>query len=155
MATTREIDTFLNWIKANHPVDAFRSFDQLKFGLGASVRILYESAEPMTAGELSERLCVSTARVAVLIRNLEEKDLIRKYTDPEDRRKTLLVLTDQARETEAEADKRMRQRLGEVIDRIGMETLIQFFLIQTELSKAMQELVVPVIEETEKELFKS
>lgn len=45
--------------------------------------------------DLSERMNVSSARVAAMLNNLEAKGFLRRATDPEDRRRVLIDLTDE------------------------------------------------------------
>lgn len=48
--------------------------------------------------ELSEKLSVSTARIASLLNHMEEKNLIRRSSDPDDCRQIIVQLTDPGRE---------------------------------------------------------
>ena len=47
----------------------FAAIDAANAGLGAVLRLLYLADQPVTAGTISEKLHVSTARVAVLLKN--------------------------------------------------------------------------------------
>lgn len=47
--------------------------------------------------ELSEKMAVSTARIASLLNHMEEKKLIRRYTDQNDSRQVIVVLTEEGR----------------------------------------------------------
>lgn len=64
-----------------------------------------------TAGELSEKLNVTTARVAKILNSLEAKGYIKRTEDNQDKRKTLVVIT-QNGETLAKKAKK------EVIDKL-------------------------------------
>ena len=48
---------------------------------------------PVHPKELSEKLSVSTARIATLLNHMEEKHLVVRETDPEDSRQVLVRLT--------------------------------------------------------------
>lgn len=64
-----------------------------------------------TAGELSEKLNVTTARAAKILNSLEAKGYIKRTEDNQDKRKTLVVIT-QNGETLAKKAKK------EVIDKL-------------------------------------
>ena len=54
---------------------------------------LYNRNEGIHPKELSEKLSVSTARIASLLNHMEEKHLVVRETDPEDSRQVLVRLT--------------------------------------------------------------
>ena len=49
-----------------------------------------EQKNEVNAGDISSFLNVSTARIAVLLKNLEKKDLIKKSSSQTDKRKTIV-----------------------------------------------------------------
>lgn len=54
---------------------------------------LYHFAKPMYPGELTERMSLSTGRIANILRALEQSGLIARETDGEDRRRVVVTLT--------------------------------------------------------------
>ncbi len=62
-------------------------------GMYYVLRILYESSSELTAGEISEKFQVSTARTAVMLSSLEKKGYIQKAKAKDDGRKTIVRLT--------------------------------------------------------------
>ena len=72
MATPEQIASILSQLVALHPADCFKPIDAANAGLGAVLRLLYLADQPVTAGTISEKLHVSTARVAVLLKKLVE-----------------------------------------------------------------------------------
>lgn len=54
---------------------------------------LYNREDGIHPKELSEKLSVSTARIASLLNHMEEKHLVVRETDPEDSRQVLVRLT--------------------------------------------------------------
>ena len=75
MATPEQIASILSQLVALHPADCFKPIDTANAGLGAVLRLLYLADQPVTAGTISEKLHVSTARVAVLLKKLVAKGL--------------------------------------------------------------------------------
>ena len=70
MATPEQVASILSQLVALHPADCFKPIDAANAGLGAVLRLLYLADQPVTAGTISEKLHVSTARVAVLLKKL-------------------------------------------------------------------------------------
>lgn len=62
-------------------------------GMYYVLKILSESACELTAGEISERFQVSTARTAVMLSTLEKKGYIEKAKAKDDGRKTIVKIT--------------------------------------------------------------
>ena len=93
MATQEQIASILSQLVALHPADCFKPIDAANAGLGAVLRLLYLDDQPVTAGTIREKLHVSTARVAVLLKKLVAKGLVTKGRDPVDARVTVVALT--------------------------------------------------------------
>lgn len=60
----------------------------------AVMRLLHESRQKMTAGEISSKLDMTTSRVAAVLGSLEKKNLLKRESDAEDRRRVLVTLTE-------------------------------------------------------------
>lgn len=59
----------------------------------AVMRLLHNSRQKMTAGELSSRLDMTTSRIAAVLGSLEKKGLLERENDEGDRRRVLVSLT--------------------------------------------------------------
>ena len=59
----------------------------------AVMRLLHNSRQKMTAGELSSRLDMTTSRIAAVLGSLEKKGLLERENDAVDRRCVLVSLT--------------------------------------------------------------
>ena len=60
--------------------------------------ILEGAGEPLTARSIAERLLVSSASTTSLLDTLERRGLVERTAHPRDRRKTLVNLSDEARD---------------------------------------------------------
>ena len=107
--------------------------DEVQVGIGAVLRLLYDSDEAVTAGKISEELEVSTARVAVLIRKMVSKGLITKEQDTRDARVTIVRLTDFGRQAFEETRDDIYRKTGMVIDTVGEDRLIEFISVAEEI----------------------
>lgn len=87
--------------------ELMRSFDQRKKappheeisqtmrGEMAVLRLLAQEGTPMTAGDLSRKLRMTTSRIAAVLGSLEKKGMILRQADERDKRRVQVVLTDQ------------------------------------------------------------
>ena len=85
--------------------------------------------------ELSRELSVSTARIAAMLRDMEEKGWIVRREDAEDNRHTLVLLTDEGRE---EILRRREQTLSELagaLEKLGREDAEELLRLLTRLNE--------------------
>ena len=80
MATQEDIERLFALFCEAHPQDSLREMDKTSAGQGAVLRYLASVEEPVTSGQIAQALGGSTARMAVLLKKLEAKGLIRQYT---------------------------------------------------------------------------
>lgn len=64
MATQAEIELLLNQLKKAPPSGGFKNIDKSTAGIHAVLQYLYEAQGVVTAGNISEKMGISTARVA-------------------------------------------------------------------------------------------
>lgn len=135
MATKEQINyVFTNMIQSQ-PVEFLRLINGAKAGIGYVLKILNETDRPVTAGEISDKMNVSTARVAVLLRKMVNKNFITKETDKFDARITIVRLTDFGRQTANAMQSEMQQHLSIVIDSMGMDKINQFLALSNEIKE--------------------
>lgn len=65
----------------------------LEFCGEKAILVFLEQKKEVSAGDISNFLNVSTARIAVVLKKLVKKDLIKKTTSQTDKRKTIVCLT--------------------------------------------------------------
>lgn len=82
-----------------------------------------------SAGELSEKLNVSTARIASILNSLESKEFIRRKVDDLDKRKTLVVITKKGRNLAISTKKEIIDMLLKVIDEVGYDDINEYVRI--------------------------
>lgn len=99
---------------------------------------LEETKGKVIAGDLAKKLDVSTARIAILIKKMESRGLIRTYHLPEDARKTVIEITETGK-AQVDAMKEevivMMERLIEVV---GVEDIEEFIRISMKIKKAIE-----------------
>lgn len=133
MATDIQIKTVLRRLEQAHPAHFFRCVDEVQAGIGAALRLIYESEEPVTAGRISDELGVSTARVAVLIKKMAAKGLVTREQGEKDARVTIVRLTESGIIIVEEIRDNIYRQIGKVIDTVGEERLAEFISIAEEI----------------------
>ena len=139
MATKEQIESVLEKLEKSHPVDFFKKVNEIQMGIGAVLRLLYESNEVVTAGKISDVLNISTARVAVLLKKMVVKGLITKEQSITDARVTVVKLTEVGEETVFKMRDEMFEQMGRVIDAIGEERILEFLAISSEIRTIAKE----------------
>ncbi len=125
-----EKDQVVWFLKQFHdvfPPEIAEGFDKANAGIGAVMKFLYEKQEPVTAGAIAEELGVSTARVAVILKNMENKELIRKTKDEKDRRITRVELTESGQQAISKHMQKMDKDIRKVFSEIGRDKIEDFF----------------------------
>ena len=138
MISKEETAVLLKRMAQSRPKKLFHRFDDTNAGIGCVVRYLSNVGRPVSAGEISQFMNVSTARVAVLLRKMNEKGLIVRSTDPDDARKTMISLSE---ECIRKVEKHKEYFLGffsAVIERMGKERFEQFIELSEELRDAFE-----------------
>lgn len=142
MATDEQISNILRQMMCAHPAKFYKHMDDTRAGIGAVLRLLYKAQTPVTAGTISDKLEISTARVAVLLKKMEAKGLITKEKDPIDARVTIVKLTDFGKQTIENMWQDIRSQMGQVIDEIGEDRLLEYI----EISKEIRRIVSPPVD---------
>ena len=93
--------------------------------VGVLSYLAFEKSEA-SSGELSEKLNVTTARIASILNSLENKKYIRRKGDSLDKRKTLVVITESGKELAVETKKELMDILIKVIKEIGYEDIEEY-----------------------------
>lgn len=111
----RLIMTLMSQKKPKRVVNFFESGFK---GAVVLLKILYTENRPLTAGELSTKLNVSTARIAVAITKLSELGWISKTKSSIDARQTLVELTPLGKDKLCERENELLQLVCEFLQKL-------------------------------------
>ncbi len=95
--------------------------------------------EISTPGELSDKLCVTTARIASILNSLENKGFIKRKIDELDKRKTLVTITSKGKELVLSTKNEIINKIIKVIKEIGIEELKSYTLTALKIRKVLEE----------------
>ena len=138
MATTEQIEALMEQLKKAPPAECFQNFDMSTAGIRAILKILNETDRKVSAGDLSEYMNVSTARIAVLLKKMEAKGLIEKEHDLSDGRVVVVKLSNQGKELADKFKANLYAHIGEMIDKIGMDRMLEFAAVSNEIQSLMK-----------------
>lgn len=96
--------------------------------VGVLSYLVFDKSEA-SAGELSEKLNVSTARIASILNSLESKEYVTRKIDSLDKRKTLVVITEKGRKLAISTKKEITNMLLKVIDEVGYDDINEYIRI--------------------------
>lgn len=138
MASDQQIAAVINRLNEVDPMEFARTVNATQVGLVAVLRYLYESEGVVTAGKISEFMNVSTARVAALLKKLVAKGLVTREADLLDARITIVKITNLGVSVIQKKKEEMFQQVGTVIDRVGMERMMDFIKTLEEIKTAVK-----------------
>ena len=98
-------------------------------GLYVILRIIDISETEVVAGDISNKLGISTARVAVALATLERKKWIKKHKSKVDARKTVVELTDLGKEMLIARGQELVEIIKMFLDKLKDEEVLQLMNI--------------------------
>ncbi|MBR2750299.1 MAG: MarR family transcriptional regulator [Clostridiales bacterium] len=126
MVSDQEVLALLKEFNSIKPLSFVQQIDIQSMGIGNVLGFLMCSGHEVSAGEISEYMNVSTARVAVLLKKMSDKGLITKKNDPEDGRRVLVSITEQGKEAFYEKQKEILLYGGAIVEHFGVDRIKDF-----------------------------
>ena len=111
-------------------------FNKGEFGL---LNYIYFETKEVSAGMLSEKLKVSTARIASVLNSLEAKKLIKRKIGTDDKRKVVVEITTKGKEIINKYQEEVVNKVSYIISRIGQEKAKQYFDIMLEINSIIND----------------
>lgn len=102
-------------------------------------RILHPDSPQVYVSTLVKEMHVSPPAVSRTLRGLEAKGLIAREVDPENRRNTFILLTEEGARRSTQAKERMRLLLERTARRMGEDNMKALAALLTQLVNGMQE----------------
>jgi DNA-binding MarR family transcriptional regulator len=139
-------EAFIRNAKSAGQKTVFNHFNVYSQGEHQVLFYLYKnSGEAVVPSDISRYTNTSTARIATILNNLEEKGMLTREISREDRRKILVTITDKGRK-KADAERcHFVNNIATVLERMGEERAQDF----VENFKLFLELGIDVIKENE------
>ena len=126
MASDKEVIALLQEFSSIHPLEFLQKLDVQSMGISNVLCFLMCADHEVTAGEISDYMNVSTARVAVLLKKMSDKGLIEKHADPSDARRVMVAITDSGKALFEEQQREILLYSGAVVDHFGVDKIKEF-----------------------------
>ena len=139
MVSEAEIWEILSEFNSIKPVEFLQQIDVNSMGIGKVLGFISCANREVSAGEISEYMEVSTARVAVLLKKMSDKGLIVKHSDPKDARRVLVSITEEGRKVLKEKRDEILLYSGAVIERFGKDKIEDFIQACREIKSIVEE----------------
>ena len=88
--------------------------------------------------ELSDTMCVSTARVAIAINDLSDKGFITREIDGDDRRQIIVKLTDKGREHISAQRQKFIDNIAELFAELGEHDATEYVRLHAKVAEIMR-----------------
>ncbi|MCM1507792.1 MAG: MarR family transcriptional regulator [Ruminococcus flavefaciens] len=118
--------------------DTLRKFNDDNAGISCMLKYLSDTDEPVSAGEISRFMRVSTARVSVLLKKMQEKNFIVRENCSEDARRLMISLSDEGRAECLKRREEMIELFSRIIDEVGRERMEEFISISHQMKKVVE-----------------
>jgi DNA-binding MarR family transcriptional regulator len=132
----------LDELFANTPAKALRYMRHWPGGalslIHLNVMTVLDSDGALPMSQLAEALDVSQASTTGIVDRMEQRGLIERQSDPNDRRVTRVTLTDSGRSVIERLGAERRDKLGKLLDELTDDEL-QAFLIGTRAMRRIRE----------------
>ena len=126
MVSQDEVLRILTDFNSIKPLEFLQRIDVSSMGIGNVLGYLCQAGHEVSAGEISDYMNVSTARVAVLLKKMSEKKLITKRSDPHDKRKVMVSITEEGKKKYCEKMQEIILYAGAIIEHFGVEKMEDF-----------------------------
>ncbi len=121
------------------PQKIFSRVEETKRGMGFVLLMLENSDREIVAGDIAEGMNVSTARVAALLKKMEQNGLITRENSSSDARRTVVKITPKGRETILEKRAEFLKKTELLIEKVGMKDLEEFIRISRKIRDVLDE----------------
>ncbi len=133
----KKISEFFEKFMSSSKCSFDRFFDGFNKGELGALGFLSKNKE-VNSKDLSEFLEVSTARVASILNSLENKKLIVRENDVDDKRKTLVNITDDGEKLTHEMKDEISKRIKYVVKEIGTEKFEEYLDLTVQISEILK-----------------
>lgn len=154
MAKPEEIEKILSLFEIFKPNHCFEEIQKTDMGMFAVLKYLREQKKPVKSKEISDGMQVSSARMAILLKKLEAKNLIEKSHSQKDKRITLVELTEEGFLIDEKIRSHIYQMAEQMIDEIGIEELEKTFINLQKIHFSMIDLSITIFDDAKKNEIK-
>ena len=139
MATREEAKSVIERLYGKPSDETFKKFNNDNAGIYCMLKYLANIDRPVSAGEISGFMKVSTARVSVLLKKMNEKGFIIREKSSEDARKLMISLSEKGREEDKRHVNGMIETFRKIIDQVGSDRMEEFIAVSQQIRSIMHD----------------
>ena len=140
MATQEQIKYIEEYLSIQKPFDVSCEIDRTNVGMGFILRVLYTEDE-VSSGHIAEKMHVSTARVAALLKKMEARELITRESSKKDARVTVVKLTEKGKEETQKLIDVSILAISRIIDEIGFDRIKEYIILSHDINLKVFEIL--------------
>ena len=139
MSTRQDAQEFMEKLYTSIPRFFYSELETTQRGFGFVLSYLEQADKEVNAGDLSKNLNVSTARIAALLKKMEQNGLITRRTSPKDARRTVVEITPSGIALVDRMREQTLHRMELLLTQVSKEDLETYIRISRQIKKVMDE----------------
>lgn len=139
MSTRQDAQEFMEKLYSSIPRFFYSEPGTMQRGFGFVLSYLEQADSEVNAGDLSKKLNVSTARIAALLKKMEQSGLITRRTSPKDARRTVVEITPSGIALVDGMREQTLHRMELLLAQVSKEDLETYIRISRQIKKVMDE----------------
>ena len=139
MSTREDAKAFLNELYSSIPKSFYSKIEMTQRGFGFILDYLEQAEGEVVAGDFAKKMNVSTARVAVLLKKMEENGFVIRRTSSKDARRTVVEITPAGAAFVDDLKEQALSRVELLLEQVSKEDLDTYVRISRKISKVMGE----------------
>lgn len=135
----------INWLESMMGMNIAKQESRFKDDFRGEDFVLFfllQKEEVVEPGEISKSLALSTPRVAKILQQLEDKGLVERQINQEDRRKIDVFLTDEGRDVIKQRKNFFVRTIAKIMSHLGEEDTKEYLRITKRLTEIFNELEI-------------
>ena len=139
MNISEDAKEYLDKLHSCIPRLFYSEIDATRRGFGFVLGYLEQADKEVCAGDLSKKLNVSTARIAALLKKMEQNGLITRSNSPEDARRTVVGITPAGVAAIDEMRTQALRKIELLLTKVGREDLETYIRISQQIKEVINE----------------
>ena len=139
MSTRKEAWEFLEKLSSCIPRFFYNKIEITQRGFGFVLSYLEKADGEVHAGDLSKKLNVSTARIAALLKKMEQNGLITRHPSQQDARRTVVKITPAGIALVDDMREQTLNKIELLLNQVSKEDLETYIRISHQIKKVMNE----------------
>lgn len=138
MSTREDAQAFLAELYSSIPRSFYSELEMTRRGFGCVLDYLEQAEGEVTAGDLAKKMEVSPARIAILLKKMEESGFISRYTSSKDARRVIVQITPAGVAFVEDMKERTLNKVELLLNQVSKEDLNTYVKISRKIREAME-----------------